>query len=316
MKSGLWILLVVIIVAIIVGSFLNKRLDRLEREAKPAELVRLEEIENLPDPEVKVSRLEEFIAQNPDSEFKSRAYRMIAGEMVNAIGDTLGFIEYAERTLADEVQPESRAVFYYWLYSIRSDTDLEATIALARRLLDEPIEESGIYNYVGYGLAERGEGLDVALELCEKALRFADSRMDSANILDSRGWVRYKQQDYDGAVSDLEEAVALFGEPHDEVLAHLAYAALRSGHEDKAFEILETLLVMGEYGYVRASLDSIMEARGYAPSDKAEFEERIWERRLAEAPVASSFTLPTIDGETYEFDPSGGVAIINFTSPT
>jgi tetratricopeptide (TPR) repeat protein len=135
--------------------------------------------------------------------------------------------------------------------------------------------------------------------------------------MDSRGWVNYKLGEYDRAVADLEVAAGLFDPPYEEVLRHLAQAALKAGRSDKAFETLKTILVMGEYDYVRTALDSLMDARGYSPEDKAGFEESIWETRMAEASDAQAFTLPTLAGESYDFDPKAGrVTVINFMSPT
>jgi hypothetical protein len=74
---------------------------------------------------------------------------------------------------------------------------------------------------------------------------------------------------------------------------------------------------MGEYDYVRAALDSLMDARGYSPGEKGGLEEAVWEERIAGARAGAAFALKTLAGEAYEFDPlAGRVAVINFMSPT
>jgi tetratricopeptide (TPR) repeat protein len=317
MKSGLWILGLVIVAAVVVGLLLRPRLHRLQEEQKPPEVSELERIEKMEDPQARLSRLREFIAAYPESEARADAFRAIAGTMVSDLEDTTGFEELADRALAEEEDTPSRSEIYFWLYSVQVESEPEAAVETARRLVAEPIETSGIYNYVGYDLAERGLGLDTALELCKKALVFAGSSSDSANVLDSRGWAYYKLGRYDPAVTDLERAAGLFDPPYEEVLRHLVYAALAGGRSDKAFETLKTIMVMGEYDYARAALDSMMAARGYSAGDRAGFYEDIWEERLTEAPPCEAFVLPTLAGEPYRFDPlAGDVAVVSFMSPT
>ena len=317
MKSGLWILVVVVAVAIVVGILLRPRLNRLQEELEPPEVAEFEEIEEMEDPEARLSRLREFIRTYPESEIRAQAFRAIANAMIRDLEDTTGFKDFAGEALGVEEDAGSRSELYFWLYRVQVESAPEAALETAGRLLSEPIETSWVYNYMGYGLAERGLGLDIALRLCDKALLFAESASDSANILDSRGWVYYKRAEYDAAVADIEWAAELFDPPYEEILRHLAYAALAGERSDKAFEALRAIMVIGEYDYARAALDSLMAARGYSVDGRAGFYEDIWKERLAAAPLCEAFTLPTLAGDAYEFDPlAGGVAVINFMSPT
>jgi tetratricopeptide (TPR) repeat protein len=317
MKSGLWILVLVIAVAVAVGILLRPRLNRLQEDQGPPEVAELERIRKLEDHGARLSRLREFISDYPESEARATAFGAIANTMVRDLEDTTGFKDFALHALGDEVDAESRSVIYYWLYSVQVESEPEAASETAGRLLGEPIETSGIYNYVGYDLAERGLALDTALELCNKALLLAESASDSANILDSRGWVYYKLAEYEPAVADLERAAGLFDPPYEEVLKHLAHAALAGRMSDRAFEALKTIMVIGEYDYARVALDSLMAAGGYSAEDQAGFYEEVWEQRMTGAPACEAFALPTLAGDTYEFDPlAGGVSVVNFMSPT
>jgi hypothetical protein len=122
---------------------------------------------------------------------------------------------------------------------------------------------------------------------------------------------------YREALADLEQAVALFDEPYEEVLAHLANAALKAGEADKAFDAFRSIRVMGEYDYAQHTLDSLMTVRGYSTAEKEHFEQSIWQTRETRATVAQGFDLPTLEGTSYSYDPSGGrVAVLNFMSPT
>jgi tetratricopeptide (TPR) repeat protein len=317
MKSGLWILVAAIVAGVVVGVLLKPRLKSLMENREPPEAEELARIEQIGDPTARVERLRAFISKYADSDTKYMAYRMLADTIVNALRDTSGYVAFANLSLAEESDPASRAETYYWLYDVQAVSDSAAAVGVASRLLGESLDMSGIYNYVGYDLAEKGIGLDVALGLCDKALQFADSRADSAGIMDSRGWVYYKMGQYNRAVSDLEIAVELFSPPYEEILRHLAYAALRAGQSDKAFETLKTILVMGEYAYARADLDSLMDARSYSPDERSKFEQSVWDERMNEARPGEAFALPTLTGNTYAFDPHAGrVAVIDFMSPT
>jgi tetratricopeptide (TPR) repeat protein len=81
-----------------------------------------------------------------------------------------------------------------------------------------------ILNYLGYSWAERGEHLNEAREMIEKA---AAARPNDGAITDSLGWIMLRQGDAKGAVKTLERAVEL--EPEDATInSHLgdAYAAV------------------------------------------------------------------------------------------
>jgi tetratricopeptide (TPR) repeat protein len=317
MKSGLWILVAVLVAGVIVGMLLRPRLTRLVEDQAPPAVAELAEIERIEDPGAKAERLRVFISENPASEVRHYAYRSLARTMLLALQDTSGYLEFADPALAEETDPESKAELYYWLYNVHAASDSGAAVRTAYSLLGETIGVSWIYNYVGYDLAERGYGLDAALGLCDRALEFADSRRDSAGIIDSRGWVYFKMGEYDRAVADLEMAVDLFEPSSEEILRHLVYAALKAGRSDMAFETLKTILMMGEYAYARAGLDSLMDVKGYSPAQRSSFEESVWEARLNAAGPGEAFTLPTLSGDAYEFEPgTGKVAVINFMSPT
>ncbi len=63
-----------------------------------------------------------------------------------------------------------------------------------------------ILNYLGYAWADRGENLEEALHMIQRAVEL---RPDDGFITDSLGWVFYRTQNYDNAVIYLERAVEL-----------------------------------------------------------------------------------------------------------
>ncbi len=84
-------------------------------------------------------------------------------------------------------------------------------------------------NYLGYMLADKGERLDYAKELIEKALSFEP---ENVAYLDSYGWVYYRLGDNENALKYLKKAVTL---DNDSVIFdHLGDAYKASGDMESA----------------------------------------------------------------------------------
>jgi tetratricopeptide (TPR) repeat protein len=91
-------------------------------------------------------------------------------------------------------------------------------------------DDPHMLNYLGYSWADRGERLDEALEMLERA---AEARPGDYHIIDSVGWARFRLGDWAGAVEALERAAALA--PYDPVVAdHLGDAYWRAGRRAEA----------------------------------------------------------------------------------
>jgi tetratricopeptide (TPR) repeat protein len=314
MKSGLWILVVVVITGILVGYALK---DRMKPPEPADEQVELKAITNLTDSEAKIDKLQGFISDFPKSELKSRAYSLIAKEMLDALKDTTRFVGFARQTIDKEMDPEGKAMMYYRLYDLKIETRPEEAALIGNELLKVPINAGWLYKYIGYDLAERGRDLDLALSLCQKSVELAQTREDSAACFDGRGFAYDKKAMYKEAIADFENSAKLFGEPYEDVLRHLANAYLKAGESDKAFSAYRNILVTGEYEYARATLDSMMTAQRYSPKKKEEFEAALWQERMAAAKPAVAFAMPTLQGASFSFEPANGdIIILNFMSPT
>ena len=104
-----------------------------------------------------------------------------------------------------------------------AETDLKRAVELAP-------EEATTLNYLGYSWAERGENLDEAFDLIEKAVALQPS---SGAIIDSLGWAHYQRGNYDEAVGHLEQAAQL--EPADPTITdHLGDVYWRLGRQVEA----------------------------------------------------------------------------------
>jgi tetratricopeptide (TPR) repeat protein len=98
-----------------------------------------------------------------------------------------------------------------------------------RRLLEEDPDYADALNALGYTLADRNERLDEAFAYISRALKL---RPDSPAVLDSMGWVLYRQGDLVQAASYLRRALALTQD--DEIAAHLGEVLWVSGQRADA----------------------------------------------------------------------------------
>ncbi len=99
-------------------------------------------------------------------------------------------------------------VSLYFARAITSHTldDWPEAEADFRAALEIMPNNAGVLNYLGYSLVERGENLDEALDMIERA---AAAQPDNGAIIDSLGWVLFKLGEYEEAVGYMEHAVTL-----------------------------------------------------------------------------------------------------------
>ena len=106
----------------------------------------------------------------------------------------------------------------WWLYYMRGiarheQDDWPGAEADFRAALEIDPDRAEVLNFLGYSLVERGEALDEALDMIERAVR---SQPDNGAIVDSLGWAQFKLGRYEEAVGHLERAAEL--EPVDPVV--------------------------------------------------------------------------------------------------
>ena len=88
------------------------------------------------------------------------------------------------------------------------------------------------YNALGYSLADRDQRLDEAYELIYRAHQILP---EDPYILDSLGWVKFKQGDNEQAVTYLKQAYDI--EPQAEIAAHLGEVLWAMGRTDEARDV-------------------------------------------------------------------------------
>ena len=103
-----------------------------------------------------------------------------------------------------------------------------------RKLIGIRPDHAHAYNALGYSLADRNLRLSEARELIEKALNLAP---EDAFIIDSMGWVLFRQGHIAEAVQYLRRAFA--ARPDAEIAAHLAEVLWVSGERAEAERIFK-----------------------------------------------------------------------------
>jgi tetratricopeptide (TPR) repeat protein len=106
-----------------------------------------------------------------------------------------------------------------------------------RKLIQVKPDHAHAYNALGYSFADRNLHLPEARKLIEKALELAP---EDYFIIDSLGWVLYREGDLKGAAVQLRRAYE--GRPDGEIGAHLGEVLWMLGERDEADRVLKESL--------------------------------------------------------------------------
>jgi tetratricopeptide (TPR) repeat protein len=106
-----------------------------------------------------------------------------------------------------------------------------------RKLIQVRPDHAHAYNALGYSLADRNMRLAEARKLVEKALELSP---DDFFIMDSLGWVLYREGDLKGAAEQLRRAYG--GRPDAEIGAHLGEVLWVMGEREEADRVWQESL--------------------------------------------------------------------------
>ena len=137
-----------------------------------------------------------------------------------------------------EMFPEDSSLLYSRALAAFAAGDPSTMVTDLERLIVLTPENAHALNALGYHFADENIELERAEKLLGKATELLPA--DPA-IMDSLGWLRFRQGRFDEAIELLQQAYAVFPDP--EVVAHLAEALMGAGQSEQAKELVEAALL-------------------------------------------------------------------------
>ena len=131
-----------------------------------------------------------------------------------------------------EAQPDQDELLYEISLVAEKLGQLDVVERHLRRLIALKPDSPQGYNALGYTFADHNIRLDEAAALVDKALSLAT---DDSFILDSKGWVLFRQGKLDAALETLKKAYAK--QPDAEIAAHIGEVLWQMGRKDEARSI-------------------------------------------------------------------------------
>jgi len=193
----------------------------------PARLAMAAAYRDLGEPDTALAELEQFAEEQPRQAFEITAFQ---AEFLQALGRYEEALEAFDAALV--YRPESPSLLLGRGTVLDSLGRSGAAIRELRRAARIAPDDAAVLNALGYTLANRTRRINEADPLVRLAFELAPG---SPAIMDSMGWVRYRQGRLEEARSYLEEAYGLFPDP--EVAAHLGEVLWKLGERDRAREI-------------------------------------------------------------------------------
>jgi tetratricopeptide (TPR) repeat protein len=175
------------------------------------------------------SQLREAAEKSPQQQVQ---FLIAEASLLRDAKQTAAALDLLERELSK--QPEQADLLYESALLAEKLGRLELTEERLRKLIKVQPESAQAYNALGYSLADRGMRLPEARQLVEKALELAPK---DPFILDSMGWVLYRQGDLEGALTYLQRALELRADP--EIAAHIGEVLWALGRKDEAQRVLQ-----------------------------------------------------------------------------
>ena len=136
-----------------------------------------------------------------------------------------------------EAQPEQPELLYDHALTAEKLERFEVLEGNLRKLIQVKPDHAHAHNALGYSYAERNLRLPEARKLIERALELSP---EDYYIIDSLGWVLYRQGDLKGAAAQLRRAYV--GRPDGEIGAHLGEVLWVMGERAEAARIWDESL--------------------------------------------------------------------------
>jgi tetratricopeptide (TPR) repeat protein len=162
--------------------------------------------------------------------------------------------------------PESANLLYQKGMVFERESRSDEGIRVMQKILEKHPEHAGALNFIGYSWAEKGERLEEAESHIRRALKL---KPDDPYVMDSLGWVLYKQGKNEEAYEVLYKSYKL--RPDESVIAdHLGDVLVKMGRLGEAMAYYEKALNLGpekesDRNKIRSKLSSLRDSKDAEP---------------------------------------------------
>jgi tetratricopeptide (TPR) repeat protein len=160
---------------------------------------------------------------------------LIEAQLLADRGQEQEALDFLDAILQQE--PENVELLYYRAMTGQRFGQLDILEADLRRVIELDPGNADALNALGYTLTDQTNRHEEALELIEKALTI---KPDEAAFIDSLGWVQYRLNNFEMALTYLRRAYEMFR--NDEIAAHLGEVLWVAGDQSEANQVWEEAL--------------------------------------------------------------------------
>ncbi len=160
---------------------------------------------------------------------------LLKAELYNATGQSQKAFDLLTAGLAQ--YPDNKDLLYTRALIAEQLGKLDVLEQDLHEILKQYPDDAAALNALGYTLVEKTRRYQEAEKYLKKALSI---KPDSAVIIDSYGWLKYKQGDLEQALQLIRQAYEK--QPETEIAAHLAEILWKKGDHDEARAIYEKAL--------------------------------------------------------------------------
>jgi tetratricopeptide (TPR) repeat protein len=178
----------------------------------------------------------------------------MAYSRLKAFPEAMKYFTSAE-VFAQATEPKRLNEFFY--FQLGATSERKGDYAQAEKYFLKTLELAPNFaealNYYGYMLAERGEHLDKARDLIEKALKLEPK---NGAFLDSMGWVLFRLNQPTEALEYIQQAVKFTEEPDATLYDHLGDILSALGRANEAREAWKKSLELEKNEQVQKKLEA------------------------------------------------------------
>ena len=162
-------------------------------------------------------------------------FTQIEAQLLRDAGDFRGAFDLLGRAVA--ANPDAAELLYDYAMMAEKVDRIDIVETSLRKVIQLRPEYAHAYNALGYTLADRNQRLPESYSLIEQALKLAP---EDPFIIDSMGWVLYRMNQNDAALTFLKRAFEIRADA--EIAAHYGEVLWAAGQHDEARKVWSAAL--------------------------------------------------------------------------